>query len=274
MSLPSPISVSSWDLDSSNPCLEGELQGKSLNSYCVSPWKLGAVSPCFQSCGRGAQCEIQLTLRCLWMSPVPATPSEPQLCPVLSCVSSTALQADSSHAGRSWDTSFLISPPSPLSIFSPTLVHPSRTPDLPKLLPPLILLPKHTQRLLFAAVCAFLWHPRCWGLGSVYSNQDTWSSWSSSPTPVPHSEWGEQIQSFPGCCLILCPETSSVSSSPLPCDVTGFNKPWLSPRTSYWLRGLWVFFHVCVSLQYKWMTFIKRESGQDFISLFSEKLVD
>lgn len=83
MSLPSPISVSSWDLDSSNPCLEGELQGKSLNSYCASPWKLGAVSPCFQSCGRGAQCEIQLTLRCLWMSPVPATPSEPQLCPVL-----------------------------------------------------------------------------------------------------------------------------------------------------------------------------------------------
>lgn len=31
-----------------------------------------------------------------------------------------------------------------------------------------------------------------------------------APTPVPHSEWREQIQSFPGCCLILCPETSSV----------------------------------------------------------------
>lgn len=35
-----------------------------------------------------------------------------------------------------------------------------------------------------------------------------------APAPVPPSEWGEQIQSFPGCCLILCPETSSVFPAP------------------------------------------------------------
>lgn len=90
---PSPIPASSWDLGSSNPCLEGKLQGKSPNSHCASPWELGAVSPCSQNCGRGAQCEIQLTLRCPWVSPVPATPSEPQLCPVSPAQSSRQIPA-------------------------------------------------------------------------------------------------------------------------------------------------------------------------------------
>lgn len=57
------------------------------------PGNCGQRVPAPRAVGGGAQCEIQLTSRCLWMSPAPAAPSEPQLCPVLPCVSSTALQA-------------------------------------------------------------------------------------------------------------------------------------------------------------------------------------
>lgn len=255
MSLPSPISVSSWDLDSSNPCLEGKLHEKSPHSHCACPWELGAASPCSQSCGRGgsvwdpahSKVPVDVTSPChpLW---APALP-----CPAL-CLQHSPL-GRSSHAGRS--PRFQISLPSPLSIFSPTLMHPSPSPDLPKLLPSLIILPKHTQRLIFAAVCAFLWHPQ--------------SPWSSSSCSSPPQWVGRTNPVLPWLSFDSLPWNQlCVSSSPLPCGVAGFSKSWQPPSISYWLRA---FFHVCVSLQCKWMTFIKTASGQDFTSLFSEKLV-
>lgn len=162
------------------------------------------------------------------MSPVPATPSEPQLCPVLPCVSSTALQADSSweiighlilnFSSFTHQYFFLplsCIPPQPLTFpnFSNLSFSSQNTPRGFSLLP-------------FVLFSGILHHPG-----------------PPAPTPVPHSEWGEQIQSFPGCCLIhtqLC-----VSISPLPCGVAGFSKPWQAPSTSYWLRVFLVVWFVC-----------------------------
>lgn len=116
----------------------------------VPPLELGGSESLLPGLWEGAQCEIQLTLRCLWMSPVPATLSKP--CPVSPAQFSRQIPAMLGDHSSPHSKFLLLHS---LSIFSPTLMHPSPTPDLPKRLPSLILLPKHTQRLLFAAFCAF-----------------------------------------------------------------------------------------------------------------------
>lgn len=122
-----------------------------------------------------------------------------------------------------------MSSPSSLSIFSPTLMHLSSTPDLPKLLPSLILFPKHTQSLLFAVVCAFLWHPQ--------------SSWSSSSYSSPPTVTGEN-KSSPSLAVACFSALKPALCFQLPTAmcVAGFNKPWQVPSTSYWLRLFFGFF--------------------------------
>lgn len=182
MNLPSPVSVSSWDLDSSNPCLEGELQGKCPKSHSASPWKLGAVSSCSQSCGRGGlsvrSSSLQGACGCHQSLPPALSPSSALSCPVSPAQPSRQLPAMLGDHGTP-DSKCLLLHPS--VFFSPTLMHLSPTPDLPKLLPSLILFPKHTQSLLFAVVCAFLWHPQ--------------SSWSSSSYSSPPTVTGENKSS-------------------------------------------------------------------------------
>lgn len=219
------------------------------------PGKWGQWVPAPRAAGAGAQCEIQLIPKCLWMSPVPATPLSPSSalsCPVSPAQSSRQIPAMLGDH----DSKFLLLHPS--VFFLPLLCIPSQPPTFPNF-SHLSFSSQNTPRgfslLQFVLFSAILDHPG-----------------PPAPTPLPHIEWGEQIQSFPGCCLSLCPETSSVSSSPSPCGVAGFNKPWQAPSTSYWLCFCF-FVHVCVSLQCKWVTFIERESGQDFTSLFLEKLV-
>lgn len=98
---------------------------------------------------------------------------------------------------------------------------PPQPPDLPKLLPSLILFPKHTQRLLFVAVCAFLWHPQ--------------SSWSSSSYSNPPQRVGRTKPVLPWLLFFSALKPALCFQLPIATCVAGFNKPWQAPSTSFWL---------------------------------------
>lgn len=171
MSLPSPISVSSWDVGPSDPCLEGNLPGKSPDSHCASPWKLGAESllPELREGGLSVRSSsLRGACGCHQSLPPPLSPSSALSCPVSPAQSSRQIPAMLGDH----DSKFLLLHPSvffvPLSCIPP---QPLTFPNFSHLSFSSQNTPRGFSLLQFVLFSAILDHPG-----------------PPAPAPLPHSE--------------------------------------------------------------------------------------